>query len=123
MRTKNPMIKTGIYLGLSKIRADTIIKDTGSMEILDKGSENIFVANSLEELAAKTRIDQDALLITIDEYNKACDTGRDELFHKKPKYLRAIKQPKFYAGSLGGIRTNERVKKLLRFFTTSNKIT
>lgn len=25
MRTKNPMIKTGIYLGLSKIRADTII--------------------------------------------------------------------------------------------------
>jgi fumarate reductase flavoprotein subunit len=100
--------------------ANADIKDTGSMEMLDKGSENIFVARSLEELAAKTGIDQRALLITIDEYNKACNTGRDELFHKNPRYLRAIKQPNFYAGrlfpgaigSLGGIRINYKAEVL-----------
>ena len=102
--------------------ANADIKDTGSMEILDKGSENIFVSNSLEELAAKTGINQDALLKTINEYNKACDTGRDELFHKKPRYLRAIKQLNFYAGrlfpgaigSLGGIKINHKTEVLTK---------
>jgi fumarate reductase flavoprotein subunit len=102
--------------------ANADIRDTGSMEILDKGSENIFVAHSLEELADKTGINLDTLLKTIDEYNKACCTGRDELFHKKPKYLRAIKQPKFYAGrlfpgaigSLGGIKINYKTEVLTK---------
>jgi fumarate reductase flavoprotein subunit len=105
--------------------ANIDIKDTGLMQALDKDSENIFVANSMEELATKTGINLDALLKTIDEYNKACETGRDELFHKKPKYLRPIKQPKFYAGrlfpgsigSLGGIKINYKMEALTKDHT------
>jgi fumarate reductase flavoprotein subunit len=88
--------------------------------ILDKGYENIFVADTIEELAEKTGINKENLSKTIDEYNKACDTGRDEIFHKKAKFLRAVREPKFYAGrlfpgavgTLGGIKTNHRMEVL-----------
>lgn len=88
--------------------------------VFERGHENLFTADSLEELANKTGINKEGLLKTIDEYNKACDTGRDERFHKKAKFLRAIRQPKFYAGrlfpgavgTLGGLRTNHRMEVL-----------
>jgi len=87
--------------------------DTEFKQALDEGNENIFVADSLEELAGKTGINPDGLRETVEEYNKACET-RDELFYKRHEYLRPIKQPKFYAGrmfpgaygSLGGIKIN-----------------
>ena len=102
--------------------ANPDMKDAGMMKALDEESDNIFVADSLKELAAKAGIPQDALLKTVHEYNRACETGRDELFHKKPKYLRAIKQPRFYAGrlfpgaigSLGGIKINHRTEVLTK---------
>lgn len=82
--------------------------------IRSEGNTHIFDADSLEELASKAGIDSDGLLRTVGEYNKACETGRDELFHKNPRYLRPVKKPKFYAGrlfpsaygSLGGIKIN-----------------
>ena len=100
--------------------ANPDIVDTGVMEALDKGSENIFSANSLKELAEKTGIDHNTLQETIDVYNRACETGRDELFHKNARYLRPIKNPRFYAGrlfpgaigSLGGIKINYRAEVL-----------
>ena len=100
--------------------ANPDIKDTGVMEALDRGSENIFSANTLKELAEKTGIDHNRLQATIDVYNRACETGRDELFHKNAKYLRPIKTPRFYAGrlfpgaigSLGGIKINHRTEVL-----------
>ncbi len=100
--------------------ANPDIKDNGIMEILDKGGDNIFSANSLEELAGKARIHHDVLRKTIDIYNRACDTGRDTLFHKKAQYLRPIKRPRFYAGrlfpgaigSLGGIKINHKIEVL-----------
>jgi fumarate reductase flavoprotein subunit len=90
---------------------------------LDQGFDptfDIFVADSLEEVAAKTGIPHDALLKTVDEYNEACDTGRDELFFKNPRYLRPVREPKFYVkkcilngfGTLGGIKTNHRMEVL-----------
>jgi len=83
-------------------------------QVQDSGHKFIFVASSLEELASKTGIDKDGLLKTVDEYNRSCETGRDELFHKKARYLRPVKNAKFYAGklyptaygSLGGIKIN-----------------
>ncbi len=78
------------------------------------GSPNVFTTNSLEELAGKAGIKLEGLKKTIEEYNLACDTGRDEIFHKNPKFLRPIKQAPFYAGkllpggygTLGGIKIN-----------------
>jgi fumarate reductase flavoprotein subunit len=88
--------------------------------LLDKGHEHIFEADTLEDMADKTGMNKENLLRTIDEYNKSCDTGRDELFHKKSKFLRPVRQPKFYAGrlfpgavgTLGGIKTNHRLEVL-----------
>jgi fumarate reductase flavoprotein subunit len=78
------------------------------------GSKNVFAANSLEELAEKSGIDINGLRKTIEEYNKACENGRDDIFHKNPDFLRPIKQAPFYAGrlvpggygTLGGIKIN-----------------
>jgi fumarate reductase flavoprotein subunit len=54
------------------------------------------------------------------KFFKAGEAGHDALFNKNPKYLRPIKQPKFYAGrifpsaygSLGGIRINYKMEVL-----------
>jgi fumarate reductase flavoprotein subunit len=85
---------------------------------LEKGNEEVFVANSVAQLAKKIAIDPAVLKATVGEYNGFCDRGHDELFAKDPKYLRPLKGPKFYAikvytvsiGTLGGIRVNERME-------------
>ena len=59
---------------------------------------------------------------TVAEYNEACETGRDYLFHKNPKYLRPLIKPRFYAGrfslggygSLGGIKINWKTEVLTK---------
>ena len=72
----------------------------------------------LDDLAAQTGIDAAALKATVEEYNIACDTGRDGVFHKRALYLRPLREPPFYAstvrlggyGSLGGIKINHRTE-------------
>jgi len=87
-----------------------------------QGNENVFTADSLEELAERTGIDKNNLMKTVEEYNQACDTGRDELFHKEARYLHPVRTPKYYAGrlfpgaygSLGGIKINYKTEVLTR---------
>jgi len=87
---------------------------------LDRGFNQLFSAASLEELAQKIGINPDVLGTTVEEYNHACDTGRDELFNKNQKYLIPIKKPQFYAGrffpnaygTLGGIKINYKTEVL-----------
>jgi fumarate reductase flavoprotein subunit len=58
------------------------------------------------------------LQATVDEYNGYCEKGHDDLFVKDPKYLRPIKEPKYYAirartvflGTMGGIKINHRME-------------
>ena len=86
----------------------------------DRGHQNVFVANSLTELGNEIGVNPDALQKTVDEYNQFCEKGHDDLFAKNPKYLRPVKQPKFYAfrvrvmgyTTLGGIKINERTNVL-----------
>jgi len=87
---------------------------------LDKGFKEIFVADSLPELAAKTGIDGEGLQKTVGEYNGFCEKGHDDVFNKSHRLLRPIKTPKFYAGrflpgaygSVGGIKINHRTEVL-----------
>jgi len=89
-------------------------------EILDKGFKDIFVADSLEKLAAKTGIDPAGLKKTVEQYNGFCAKGHDDIFNKDYRRLRPIKTPKFYAGrflpgaygSLGGIKINHHTEVL-----------
>jgi fumarate reductase flavoprotein subunit len=85
-----------------------------------KGYQHLFIADSLEDLCAQTGIDLKGLRKTVAEYNKACETGHDNVFEKNPKYLHPVKTPKFYAaryfpsayGTLGGIKINYKAEVL-----------
>lgn len=121
--TKKYYEETG-FDSLSVVFPFTKISDFDAelKQALDQGYGHIFVANSLAELANKTGINPDGLRKTVDEYNKACETGRDEIFNKNPRYLKPVKQPKFYAGrlfprgygTLGGIKINYKTEVLTR---------
>jgi fumarate reductase flavoprotein subunit len=54
-------------------------------------------ADNIVELALKMKVDPRALVDTIAEYNKFCETGKDPDFGKPAKMLKAIKKPPFYA--------------------------
>ena len=94
---------------------DALIRET-----FDKGNKDVFVADSLDELASKTGIDPDGLKRTVDEYNGFCEKGFDPIFDKRHRYLRSVKTPRFYAGrlvpgaygSLGGIKINYKTEVL-----------
>jgi fumarate reductase flavoprotein subunit len=98
--------------------------DANIKQAFDEGCDSIYVADSLEELAAKTGINPSGLKTTVAEYNQACDLGYDDIFEKSHKYLRSIKEPKFYAakmvpsayGSLGGIKINYKLEVLNKNF-------
>jgi len=85
-----------------------------------KGDKGAYIASSLAELAAMTGIDLDGLQKTVSEYNRACETGRDLIFNRKPRYMRTVEHPPFYArkffldafGSLGGIKINHKTEVL-----------
>jgi fumarate reductase flavoprotein subunit len=87
---------------------------------LDHGSTEVFAADSIDELATQLQMDPVALKATIDEYNRYCAQGHDELFAKDPRYLRPLVGPKFYAtrartvflGTMGGIKVTGRLEVL-----------
>jgi fumarate reductase flavoprotein subunit len=80
------------------------------------------MADSIEELAKKMGVEPTVLGATVDEYNKFCEKGHDDLFAKDRKYLRPLKVPRFYAvkartvflGTMGGIRINDHMEVLDR---------
>jgi fumarate reductase flavoprotein subunit len=94
--------------------------DANIEQVYREGCDSIYIADSLEELAAKTRINLNGLRNTVKEYNTACEAGYDNIFEKSHKYLRPIKEPKYYAskmiasayGSLGGIKINYKTEVL-----------
>jgi fumarate reductase flavoprotein subunit len=103
--------------------AGYIHRKTGTIEemvrsSIEKGAENVFMADSIGDLAKQLDINPDALKKNIDEYNKCCENNYDDLFVKNPKYLRTVKEPEFYAfkrrlgayGTVGGIKINERAE-------------
>jgi fumarate reductase flavoprotein subunit len=81
---------------------------------LDRGTTELFEADSIEQLAQKMGITPAVLRATIDEYNRFCQKGHDDSFAKDARYLRPLKGPKFYAvkartiflGTMGGIKIN-----------------
>ena len=94
--------------------------DTELKQALDKKNPHIFIADSIEDLASKIDIEPAVLNATIEEYNRFCAKGHDDLFAKDRQYLRPLKEPKFYAmrcvtmtlGSLGGIKINHKTEVL-----------
>ena len=90
------------------------------------GYKDVFVADSLADLAAQTGIDSAGLALTVADYNRFCAQGYDEVFNKNHKLLRPVDAPRFYAarllpgayGSLGGIKINYRTEVLDKQWNT-----
>ena len=124
--TKNHYVETGydfetgygVATWGAHIKADGF--DAEMRPAAANGTEGAYIAGSVAELAAMTGIDRAGLERTLSEYNLACDTGRDLLFDRKARYLRAVRQAPLYArkffldafGSLGGIKINYRTEVL-----------
>ena len=121
--TKNHMEENGLNF-LNHVFPFTKFENLDAQieNALTIGNREIFVADSLKELADKTGIDYDGLQTTIHEYNKSCENGHDHLLGKSNKYLRAVTEPKFYAGrhyptgygTLGGIKINHKTEVLTK---------
>lgn len=87
-------------------------------EAIKNGSDVFFMADTIEELAEKTGIDQEGLAETLKHYNEACKAGGDKEFNKNPRYMVPLDGSKYYAlkfapsayGSLGGIRINDKTQ-------------
>ena len=92
--------------------------DSELTSALEKGTTEAFSSDSVEELAKKMGVEPGVLRATVDEYNRFCDRGHDEVFAKNAKYLRPLKGPKYYAVkartillvTLGGIKVNHRME-------------
>ncbi len=107
--------------GTPTTRVDRTEFEAEVEKIVDTGSNMIFVADSVDELAEKIGIDPATLKKNLVEYNKCCDRGRDDLFDKKPRYLRPVRRPKFYAaktfagtGTPEGVRINYKTEVLTK---------
>lgn len=82
--------------------------------------EDIFAADSIEELEEMLGIEEGELVNTVEEYNDCCYEGEDDILLKDRKYLQPLDGKKFYAcrvfcgayGSLGGVRINHRLEVL-----------
>lgn len=89
---------------------------------IDRGSTEVFEADSIAGLARKLGMIPDVLKNTIEEYNQFCSKKHDDLFAKDPRYLWPLRGPKYYAvkmrtiflGTMGGIKINEKAEVLDR---------
>lgn len=73
---------------------------------LEVGSENVFKADTLDELAQQMGIDPKTLAQTVDEFNAMVDAGADTLHGKKPEYLEEVRTPPFYGFRVKGSKVN-----------------
>jgi fumarate reductase flavoprotein subunit len=88
--------------------------------IANPDNDDIYKADTLEELAEMCGINVENLLETVDNYNDYCEQGYDEEFSKPRKYLKPLKKGPYYAGkfraagygSLGGIKINHNLQVL-----------
>jgi len=90
--------------------------------LIAQGNKHVFVAETLDELAAQAGIDPFNLKQTIDAYNGYCEKAYDDQYLKDPLYLRPVSKPRFYGlrvfntayGTSGGIRVNGKTEALTK---------
>ncbi|MGV8084057.1 MAG: FAD-dependent oxidoreductase [Coriobacteriia bacterium] len=111
------LFSVGPILGLGAIvragQPATKIK-TDLEKALSNKNENVFTANTIEDLAKAMGVDAQTLSATVKEYNGYCDAGADAQYKKAPEFLDKLDTPPFYAArltantlnTLGGVRVN-----------------
>ncbi len=69
----------------------------GSGDIALVSDDDLFIADSIEELAAMIDLDVDTLCETVDNWNQICDDGVDPEFHRYDFTMKKIETAPFYA--------------------------
>lgn len=108
-------VKNGVD-NVCLVRPDSDVSDFPEAVKMAKenGNEGLFIADTIEELAEMTGINEENLVDTVEEYNDYCDSV-DEEFFKDRRYMRPLIKAPYYAarirpggyGTVGGIRINE----------------
>lgn len=117
-------IRNGVD-NVSLVRTNPDVSDfyDGIKMAQENGSQDFFVADTIEELAEKAGINVDNLTEMVDEYNDYCDSV-DEEFYKDKKYLRPLIKAPFYCakvrsggyGTVGGVKINENCEAITEEF-------
>lgn len=87
-------------------------------ELMDAGSDSVFKADTIKELAEKMGVDPTTLVETVDTYNRYCEAGKDDEFCKPAQFLISETKPPFYAfkrmraffTNVGGLKVNEKIQ-------------
>lgn len=114
------------YMVLSKDIIDEFVKRSGYQQLqadMDDAAaqcpgDNIYKADTIEELAKLQGLDPATLQATVDRYNELCAKGVDEDFNKDAKDMVPVKTAPFYIfrqdmafwTSIGGIDTNRKME-------------
>ncbi len=69
----------------------------GGGDISLVSDEDLFIADSIEELAGMIDLDVDTLCETVDGWNQICDDGVDPQFDRDPYTMKKIETAPFYA--------------------------
>jgi fumarate reductase flavoprotein subunit len=85
---------------------------------MDSRRGNVFIADSIPDLAKQIGVNPAVLSATIDENNRFAEMHKDPVFGKDARLLRPISRAPFYAvkvqvrslGTLGGVRINEKIE-------------
>ncbi len=118
---KNDLVEHGIDHGMGvQVPVGTKLTqlDSEINAAIAAGNPNIFIADSLDELAEKMQVDPVVFKETVEQYNRYCKKGHDDQYAKDPRYLIAIETPRFYAfkcypaflGTIGGVKVNEKLQ-------------
>ncbi|WMJ90118.1 FAD-dependent oxidoreductase [Anaerocolumna sp. MB42-C2] len=101
---------------VSLVRTNPDVSDfyDGIKMAQENNNKDLYIANSIEELAQMAGIDETALIDTVDRYNDYCDSV-DEEFFKDHRFLRPLIKAPYYCakirtggyGTVGGIKINE----------------
>lgn len=89
-------------------------------ENLEAGADDIFKADTLEELAAQLGVEAEVLVHEVERYNAFCEKGEDSDFSKPAEFLIPLTEAPFYAFrqsilfrcSIGGMKVDRKFRVL-----------
>ncbi len=113
-KIKNGLMEDGLRKGYSRFSAGTKLTQLEKKLRLESKKEGVKISGSWEEIARWIGASPKVLKATINEYNRFCDRGHDEMFVKDRKFLVPLRTPPYYAlkcyqgflGTIGGIKIN-----------------
>jgi fumarate reductase flavoprotein subunit len=112
---KRKFIEEGMNKGYSRFPAGTKMPDLGKKLRSESEKGGIKISDSWEGIAGWIGVSSGVLKGTVNEYNRFCDWGHDEMFVKDRRFLVSLRTPPYYGlkcyqgflGTIGGIKINQ----------------